>query len=171
MSPGRTPVCLDSQENPVAATDKTALESEQEAVRLELLQLELEEKRENAAIRKSNRDARRQARETTEQSLADANAEQIAIQDMCTHRKGGLNADQIIVGNHANMAVVKNTLPFGDVMIVCQRCGKVWLRPREKDFVSKVEYKTALKDYRVALNFPTDNVTSGSQMFTRGAAA
>jgi hypothetical protein len=74
-------------------------------------------------------------------------------------------------GNDPNYAVIKHTLSHGPVIVVCQRCTKVW-EPPPRELVAKgatpemrAEYRGLLEQYRWALNLPTDNEPSGTVLF------
>jgi hypothetical protein len=145
---------LASQTNADVVTQLAALELEEK-------QLDLEIKREQVAKIKSQRNAKldenRAKQIATKQFLANREANQ----EHCNHRKGGSGAGAVIngEGTDQNYAVIKHKMPNGTYSIFCQRCGREWHAPFPKLGIE------GSKDYRWALNLPSDNVPSGSSTF------
>lgn len=155
----------------------TPFEQQAQEVRLELEMLQLEELRESSAKRQSLRAQKKQSREATEASLEDSRLQQKIREDACPHRKGGKDMEGLFVGNSGDHSVIKHTLPQGGVMVLCQRCMKEWHRPSPTmidestgERITPAAYKLALVEYQKALNLPTDNVPSGTQLFSIRAA-
>lgn len=137
----------------------------------ELEQLQLEETRERVRLIRNSRLQRENRKKALEKQLRDNNALQKASQDACVHRKGGKGKEMWFAGNDSNHAVVKHILSHGPLIVVCQRCGKVWEPPpreliaRGSSAEDRAEYKRLYKDYQAAVAFPTDNETSGARLF------
>jgi len=72
-------------------------------------------------------------------------------------------------GDDSKYAVIKHQLPHGPIIVICQRCYKLWHKPdalpKNYSKVEREQYVAALDEYNKALNFPTDNEMSGNQMF------
>ena len=80
-----------------------------------------------------------------------------------------MNMEAVIQGegDDPKYAVIKHRLPYGGVMVLCQRCGKEW-HPANPYFVNdfgRVENKPADTGWAEAVRFPTDNTASGSSLF------
>ena len=136
----------------------------------ELEELQLQEARESAEHRKLNRVQRESRIKALEASLKRDRANQERIQAACVHRKGGKGTAQLYQGNDANYSVITHTLSHGPTIVICQRCGKVWEPPEplpKKGVTAemKAKYKADFIEYRRALNFPTDNEPSGTNLF------
>ena len=143
----------------------TALQAAVLSIDDELKQLQLEEMRESALLRRSKRDQRLRSSEATEASLADSRMQQGMREEQCPHRKGGIGERGLIKGSDNNYSVIVHTLPHGHVIVVCQRCQKIWERPDPRRYAIRANYIQAVKEYRSALEFPTNNVPSGTQLF------
>ena len=143
-------------------TDKSKIAEELET-------LQLEEAREAAEGRKLNRLSRENKAKAIEMSLRRDRANQARIQAACQHRKGGKGSAQMYMGNDINYAVITHTLSHGPVIVVCQRCGKVWeppaALPKKATPEQRATYREELAEYRRAVNFPTDNEPSGTVLF------
>jgi hypothetical protein len=137
----------------------------------ELEQLQLEETRYKIRDLRSNESMRKTRARAVESSLR-ADAERTAaMQARCVHKKGGKGVEMMYRGNDSNYAVIKHQLPHGPIIVVCQRCIKLWTPP-DPALIAKgatVEmrrlYAKQQKEYQEALNYPTDNEMSGSQLF------
>lgn len=137
-----------------------------ENVQAELEALNLEKMRREVSILRSDEAMRRIRRDATEMSLrAEAEAD-AARHAGCWHKKGGNGIENLFRGNDANYAVVKHILPDGVLIVVCQRCGCLW-KPPEKALLKsdRKAYVEQMAEYQKAVSFPTDNTTSGSQIF------
>lgn len=137
----------------------------------ELEQLQLEEARERIAEIHSKRNQRANRSRMVQASLADSAARQELLQSRCAHRKGGKGVAMLYQGNDTNFAVVKHILSHGPLIVVCQRCSKIW-RPPNKALNRKgatpeerKEYRRLYEEYQWAVNLPTDNETSGTKLF------
>jgi hypothetical protein len=145
----------------------------------ELEQLQLEETRERVMQIRAKRATRVRRQESRERSLADQRRREAAAQAGCVHRKGGKGVEGRFKGNDTNYAVVKHTLCHGPTIVICQRCFKIWTPPdpalnsRKASSEEKRLYKQLYEEYVTAVNLPTDNEPSGTQLFviTRDAAA
>lgn len=135
----------------------------------ELEQLQLEETRERVAQIRRIRAMRENRMRTRQLALAKNNAIQKAAEENCAHRKGGKGKEMWFSGNDSNFAVVKHILSHGPMIVLCQRCNKVWEPPptalRNGDTEEKREYKRLYIEYQKAVNYPTDNETSGARLF------
>lgn len=142
----------------------------------QLKQQELEFKRlqlENLRYQVENERARRaqilRAHLAQQKALDDANEQIKAQQSVCKHRKGGKNLDGIVNGHDSNYSVIKHMYAWGELGVMCSRCGKEWRQPKPEDFgktkEGKEEFKEAVRVYTEAVNFPTDNEPSGTQLF------
>lgn len=150
----------------------------------ELEQLELEERRHRVALMRdqvakieAKKDQelrnRRQQLLIEEKNKAKVSAEQNA----CAHKKAGRGIEGIFTGSAAEYAVIKHTEPWGETYVKCQRCGKEWrdpffmlrkLDPRQVSNykkANKTEYEQQMKDYKWAMELPTDNSPSGGTIF------
>lgn len=73
-------------------------------------------------------------------------------QHSCNHHKGGVDIAGVRgQGTHNLFSIVKHQLPTGDIMVLCQRCSKIW-QPGDEN-------------YYAMLNAPTDNTMSTSVQF------
>jgi hypothetical protein len=137
----------------------------------ELEALQLEETKERVHQMRQRREGIKRRVEGRDRDLRLANARQKAIQDNCWHKKGGKGVAMLSRGNDHNYAVQKHQLCHGPIIVICQRCSKVWEPPppewnrRGATPEQKAEYKRLYDEYMVALNFPTDNEMSGTQLF------
>ena len=137
----------------------------------ELEMLQLEETRYKIRDLRSAESMRQTRARSVANSLRIDAARQAQIQAGCAHKKGGKGVEAIYRGNDANYAVIKHQLPHGPIIVVCQRCIKLWVEPpielnaRGATVEMKRLYARLMKEYREALAFPTDNETSGSQLF------
>ena len=143
--------------------------AEKSKVQEELEQLQLQEMREVAEAREQQRRSRTARRAAVEAGFKRDRASQERIQAACWHRKGGKGTAQLYQGNDTNYATITHTLSHGVTIVVCQRCGHVW-RPPEKlrkgaSAEEKAAYRQQADAYRTALNYPTDNEPSGTQIF------
>ena len=135
----------------------------------EMEQLQLEETRERVA--KMRRDKTMQLRRIMDKQIA---LQRIAViekqaQEICVHKKGGKGKENWFNGNDSDYAVVKHILSHGPMIVVCQRCGRLWEPPpielRNGTSEERKEYKRLYIEYRAATEFPTDNETSGARLF------
>lgn len=137
----------------------------------ELENLQLEETRDRVDQMRRVRSAKLHRAARRNQDLLDARAMQEAIQANCWHKKGGKGVAMLPHGNDANFAVVKHTLSHGPMIVLCQRCSKVWeppppaLNARKASAEDKALYKKLYAEYQWAVNLPTDNEPSGTQLF------
>ena len=144
---------------------------DRKAITEELEQLQLEETRDRVLEMRHRRQSQLRRVEARDNDLADNAARQKAIQDNCWHKKGGKGVTMLFQGNDHNYAVVKHTLSHGPLIILCQRCSKVWEPPpvelnrRSASKEDKALYRKLYDDYQWAVNLPTDNEPSGTQLF------
>lgn len=144
---------------------------DRKAITEELELLQLEETRDRVLLMRQTREAARRRVEARDFDLADNAARQKAIHDACYHKKGGKGVAMLFQGNDANYAVIKHTLSHGPLIVVCQRCSKIWeppdtaLNARGASKEDKAEYRRQYDEYYRAVNLPTDNEPSGTQLF------
>jgi hypothetical protein len=135
----------------------------------ELEQLQLEETRERVAQIRRLRAVRENRMKTRQAALEKNNAIQRASEEGCAHRKGGKGKEMWFAGNDHNYAVVKHILSHGPMIVLCQRCSKLWTPPptelRNGTAEERREYKRLYVEYQAAVNLPTDNETSGAKLF------
>ena len=137
----------------------------------ELEQLQLEETRDRVLEMRQRREGNRRRVEARDNDLKDSAARQKAIQDACWHKKGGKGVQMLFQGSDHHYAVVKHTLSHGPLIVLCQRCSKVWEQPplalnaRSASKEDKALYQKLYDEYQWALNLPTDNEPSGTQLF------
>jgi hypothetical protein len=127
-------------------------------------EMDLEIKREKVAEIRARRQALRDQARAKALSTAQFLAQREAAQKVCNHRKGGRGPDSVMrgQGDSAMYAVVKHMLPIGRPMVLCQRCGKEW-HPEFR--IAGEVVQQATPGYEDAINFPTDNTSSGASIF------
>ena len=147
-----------------------ALELEERRLRLELMRDQV------AAIQAKKDEAARTRRDQAATEAFNRRKQQIE-QDNCPHKKGGRGIEGIFAGNSSDYSVIKQTEPWGETYVKCQRCGKEWrdpffmMRKVEPSKVAEAKkkdprgYELIMKAYREALDFPTDNSPSGGAIF------
>lgn len=149
----------------MSMTDEQVL-AESAKVDLEIKRLSLELQQEQLQQLRDTKAARRLKLQKAEEDLAENVRQQEMREQNCKHRKGGRNKEGLNKGNSPNYAVIQNTFPNGEVRVICQRCGKAWEQPSLDLKAEKPTlYNQQLRDYQRALEFPTDNEPSGTQIF------
>ena len=139
------------------------------AEELELLQLE--EAKERLQERRDRKNQSANRRHMVQASLKDTAMRRALTQSRCVHRKGGKGVAGLFNGNDQNFAVIKHILSHGPLIVICQRCGKLWeppdkaLNAKGASSENRREYKRLWDEYQYAINLPTDNETSGSKLF------
>jgi hypothetical protein len=137
----------------------------------ELEQLQLQEAKERLAESAARRNQRANRARMVQTSLESRAKREALTQSRCAHRKGGKGVGMLFQGNDANFAVVKHILSHGPLIVVCQRCSKLWeppnkaLNSRKASPEERKEYKRLWEEYQWAVNLPTDNETSGTKLF------
>lgn len=137
---------------PSETNEKDAIDLERSKLLQEKEQLELIKLRKEVEKMKLDDKQReillKQHSETVDEYRRRINQEQQA----CNHHKGGVDIAGVRgQGNHSMFAVIKHQLPTGDIMVLCQRCNKIW--------------QVGDSDYNAMLNAPTDNTMSTSVQF------
>jgi hypothetical protein len=144
-------------------------ESNRKQVQEELEDLQLQEAREAADLRRANRVQKQSRILAIEESLRRDRVNQATIQAACYHKKGGKGTAQLYQGNDPNYAVITHTLSHGVTIVICQRCGHKWEPPaklaKNASPADRAKYREDLAEYRRALSFPTDNEPSGTTLF------
>lgn len=137
----------------------------------ELEALQLEETRYRVQQLRNIQQNRETRRKAIEDALRDEQKDMETAQSACWHKKGGMGTENLLRGNDALYAVVKHILPHGVMIVVCQRCAKLWAPPdpalasRGATVEERKLYARLLTEYREAVAYPTDNTTSGSQLY------
>jgi hypothetical protein len=146
------------------ALDKKTITEELELLQLEETRERIDEMRRNKTSKAARVAARN--RDITENLRIAA-----AIRASCWHKKGGKGVSQLLQGTDHNYAVIKHTLSHGPLIVICFRCGNVWepppveLNARKASVEDKALYKKLWTEYQWAVNLPTDNEPSGTQLF------
>jgi hypothetical protein len=137
-----------------------------ERIRLEREELELEDLRERVGKQRLQREERRQDRIRIQLDMESNEADLRRRQSVCQHKKGGKDQKGLVYGNDSNYSVIVNTYPTGKREVLCQRCEKLWEEPpallRKTD---PKAYREQMREFEIAVNFPTDNTPSGRQLF------
>lgn len=137
----------------------------------ELAALQLEETRERVHELRARRESKARRVASRNNDINRALARQKAQHEACWHKKGGKGVEMLSRGTDNYYAVVKHQLAHGPIIVICQRCGKVWEPPpvelnrRKATPEDKAEYRRLYTDYVKAVEFPTDNLMSGTQLF------
>jgi hypothetical protein len=137
----------------------------------ELESLQLEESRFRVKELRNHQDMRRVRAASVERSLKNEKFRDELRHNGCKHRKGGKGVENIFNGNDANYAVIKNQRADGVIIVICQRCDNLWEPPdpalnrRGAPIEDRKLYAKLLAEYTEAVNYPTDNTMSGSQLF------
>lgn len=151
----------------------------------ELQQLELEERRHRTALMREqvaqlasrNEQKERARREQVHTEMANRRKRE-AQQAQCAHRKAGRGIEGIFSGSAPEYCIIKHTEPWGETYVTCQRCGKEWRDPffmmrkldpkkvSEYKKANKREYEQQMRDYKWAMDLPTDNSPSGGTIFS-----
>lgn len=101
--------------------------------------------------------------------LANTKLAQARHQGICSHRKGGKGIDALQKGgtDASDYALIRHLLPWNEIYVRCQRCGKTWAPPKPENFnnLKTVEDKAAFDqarlDYKWAsVDAPTNNSMS-----------
>jgi hypothetical protein len=149
-------------------------EYDKKSVTAQLEQLQLEETQERVDAARATRKARINRNRQMALTIERGDAIRKAQQDACWHKKGGKGVTMLSQGNDHNFAVVKHQLCHGPIIVVCQRCSKLWeppLKPAKgASAEERTKYREDLAEYHRALNLPTDNEQSGTQLFVIGIA-
>ena len=137
----------------------------------ELAALQLEETRERVEQMRSRRESKLRRAAARANDVNRAEARKKAQAEACWHKKGGKGVENLSHGTDNYYAVVKHQLCHGPIIVICQRCPKVWepppveLNKRNATAAQKAEYKRLYEEYVWAVNLPTDNTMSGTQLF------
>lgn len=135
----------------------------------ELENLQLEEARERMEATRQARAYRLRRIQARDRDVANDRMRRRAAKEACWHKKGGKGVTNLAHGNDHNYAVVKHILSHGPTIVICQRCLWVWEAPdvalRRGTAAERELYRVLWEEYQWALNLPTDNETSGTQLF------
>lgn len=135
-------------------------------VDLEMKRLNLELMQEQVQAMHQKKETRRQQLQKQQEDLEANDRIKAAREANCKHKKGGRNKEGLDRGNSSDYAVIQNTYPWGAVQVMCQRCGATWDNPPiELKATDPEKYFEQLRKYRIALDWPTDNEPSGTQIF------
>jgi hypothetical protein len=116
--------------------------------------------------RKNKRDMRFQEFKSRGLSLTQTDKVNKQRQDGCSHRKGGRGLEALQKGgSDSDFAVIRHLMPNNCWWQRCQRCGKTWKPPAKQDFKletveGKSAYDQAVREYKEALSWPSDNIPS-----------
>ena len=138
------------------------LTEQEKALDLELKRFELAERKAQAKDRADKKEAQRQMAESRNKATLAQMAQQVAREENCTHRKGGMGPNAVLNGQGDDAlyyAVIKHKLPAGKYFILCTRCLKEW-HPADP-----IAGTPETPGYKQALMFPTNNSASGSSTF------
>ena len=137
----------------------------------ELEELQLEETRERVHEIRARRESKARRVASRNNDIKRAEARKATASAACWHKKGGKGVENLSHGTDNYYAVVKHQLSHGPIIVICQRCPKVWEPPpvelnrRGSTPEQKAEYKRLYTEYLWAVNLPTDNTMSGTQLF------
>jgi hypothetical protein len=146
--------------------DNEKLMQESNEVDLEMRRVQLALQKEQLAEINERKERRRAKLEKQAADIEANRRNRAQRQASCKHKKGGRNRPGLARGTDANYAVVVNTMPTGEVIVICQRCAKKWEAPTaELKRSDPAAFAIQMAEYRRALEFPTDNEPSGTQLF------
>jgi hypothetical protein len=138
------------------------LTAEERALDVQLKKLELVDRQEAARKRYAEREQKRIQAESRNKATLAQMAQQVAREENCTHRKGGMGPNAVLNGQGDDAlyyAVIKHKLPAGKYFVLCTRCLKEW-HPADP-----ISGTPETPGYKQALMFPTNNSASGSSTF------
>jgi hypothetical protein len=145
---------------------KQNLDEEREVLELEMRKLELENLRFTVEQQRSIMLQRKMHRERIAEVISQENAQNALYQANCKHRKGGKNKAGFLNGSDNYYSVIHHTYPEGRLVVMCTRCQSQWEKPpQELRKEDPAAYKQQMADFQTALNWPTDNEPSGTQLF------
>jgi hypothetical protein len=148
-----------------------ANEQDRKKITDELAELQLEESRFRVQQLRGQADMKRVRSQSIESSLRNAARSDAHRHASCLHKKGGMGVENMLRGNDSHYSVIKNQRSDGVIVVICQRCDNLWEPPdpalnrRGATVEDRRLYARLLKEYQEAVNFPTDNTMSGSQLF------
>ena len=136
---------------------------------LEYMKFDLIVKKDEAGKIEGRRTAQIEINKQKMQSLLNFMAQRKAQQEICNHRKGGLDAQALIQGQGQSplYCIIRHKLPNGGYMGICSRCGKEWM-PAYKSHVDErgnVITVPASEGWAQMMTWPTDNTASTSTTF------
>lgn len=154
--------------------DKTIEEMNAQEQNAELMRLRIAKERlelEHLMMTVENERARRdgiiRAHKQQQELLLEAQRQDRARQERCYHKKGGKNREGLDHGNDNNYSVWKHMYPWGEVGVLCSRCGKDWRKPSaELRATDPKAFAKQMAEYIEAINYPTDNEDSGTALFS-----
>jgi hypothetical protein len=159
--------------------DKTAAPemSEFEKLDLEERKYRLEVLKENVAKIHAEKDQAARNRKRQAQT-EETNRQQTKLQqDTCPHKKAGTGVKGVFAGGAPEYSVIKHTEPWGETYVMCSRCYKEWrdpyfmlrkIDPKRVSAAKKADprvYAQKMKEYKWAIDLPTDNSPSGGAIF------
>jgi hypothetical protein len=147
-------------------TETEKLLEESAAIDLEMKRVQLELQKEQLAEINQKKEARRLKLEQQQRDMKENARQEQARFDNCKHKKGGRNRSGLDRGTDSNYAIVRQTMPTGELVIMCQRCGCTWEKPTVALKRSDPDaYADQLRKFRIACEWPTDNEDMGMQIF------
>lgn len=143
--------------------EERQVDLKRKALQAEREELELEVLRDQVAKLHAQKEQKKMSHAQVETALQDFQVQQERGFAECNHRKGGKNLEGARGrGTDDKYAVIRHQLPFGQWMVLCTRCHKVWLPP---DIAERMGRKPDPDGYKEALEWNTDNEPSGSSLF------
>lgn len=146
-----------------ASREVEQLSLEERKAELEFKQLQIKLMKHQLAEIESKEKQKQLSHEQVESGLKDFQAQQERGFAECNHRKGGKNLEGARGrGTDDKYAIIRHQLPFGQWMVLCTRCHKVWLPP---EIAERMGQKPDSEAYKAAMEWNTDNEPSGSSLF------
>lgn len=168
----------DTSKTPIAQLTDEQVSAELNALRLAKERMELEVLTETVEKMRSQKEQVIAAIRRMQDEVRKTNARTKAMQDACKHKKGGSKGKATILsGNSDQRSIIIHTEPWGETYVMCQRCRKEWREPlfwlRRVDIaafkkivaIDRKAYTQAMEEYKLALQFDTDNSPSGNRMW------
>lgn len=168
----------DTSKIPIDQLTSEQVSAELAALRLAKERLELEVLTETVEKMRSQKEQVVAAIRRMQEQVKKNDQRLKAVQDTCKHQKGGTKGKlSILSGNADQTSTIQQTEPWGETYVMCQRCRKewrepfYWLRRADPQAFKKIvamdrgAYNRAMKEYRAALDFDTDNSPSGNRMW------
>lgn len=146
-----------------ATVEAASIDLELKRMELEMKKLQFEDLRNRVGSEQIRREQIARAQAAQQRALDEFNANVIRQQSWCKHRKGGKNIGGILNGHDSNYSIIKHTYAWGEMEIICSRCGKSWTSGFALPNGEVRKYRSA--EFDEVVNWPTDNEPSGTQLF------
>lgn len=138
------------------------LQEENLRIQNEHLREQTEFYREQNEVARSKRAQRQMMHADGEKALSEGRVREAAVQNNCTHLKGGKGDDLANNqgdGQKGGHSIVKHLHSWGEWQVLCTRCrADWWPGDTEENHPTGISFATAIK-------WPTDNSSSGSAQF------